>query len=233
MEGWRPGATRQEKDLVRQTKRTLLPPTGLPMEGNFPHNQIAGIDAMLRQLINSPTRSDLIVLPMPIRMAVRTVENMKRVVILGRGASGKSTLARRLGEITGLPVIELDKVFWQPGLLATPRDQWVAQQEKLTAEDGWIMDGDLGDYDAVEVRLRAADTVILLDFSLVRCAWRAVWRSRERAKFWRWLLAYRFQSRPILIQAIADHAPSAELRILRNPEALRKFVAEAGRGSPS
>src|SRR5882672_10846264 len=85
---------------------------------------------------------------------------MKRVVILGRGASGKSTLARRLGEITGLPVIELDKVFWRAGLLATPRDQWVVLQEKLVAEDGWIMDGDLGPYDAVEVRLRAADTII-------------------------------------------------------------------------
>jgi adenylate kinase family enzyme len=36
---------------------------------------------------------------------------MKRVVILGRGASGKTTLARRLGEITDLPVIELDRFF--------------------------------------------------------------------------------------------------------------------------
>jgi len=43
---------------------------------------------------------------------------------MGRGASGKSTLARRLGDITGLPVIEVDKIFWQPGLIATPRDQW-------------------------------------------------------------------------------------------------------------
>jgi len=42
---------------------------------------------------------------------------MKRVLILGRGASGKSTLARRLGEITGLPVVELDKAFWRPGSL--------------------------------------------------------------------------------------------------------------------
>jgi adenylate kinase family enzyme len=61
---------------------------------------------------------------------------MKRVVILGRGASGKSTLARCLGDITQLPVIELDKVFWRPGLAATPRDQWVIVQEKLVAEDG-------------------------------------------------------------------------------------------------
>ena len=50
----------------------------------------------------------------------RTMRSMKRVVIFGRGASGKSTLAKRLGEITGLPVVELDEIFWQPGLLATP-----------------------------------------------------------------------------------------------------------------
>ena len=42
---------------------------------------------------------------------------MQRVVILGRGGAGKSTLARRLGELVGLPVIELDKHFWQPGLV--------------------------------------------------------------------------------------------------------------------
>ncbi len=91
---------------------------------------------------------------------------MKRVVILGRGASGKSTLARRLGNITGLPVIEADKIFWQPGLVPTTREQWIAMQKGIAAEDRWIIDGDLGRYDAVEVRLRAADTIILLDFSL-------------------------------------------------------------------
>jgi tRNA A37 N6-isopentenylltransferase MiaA len=51
------------------------------------------------------------------------LENMQRVVIIGRGASGKSALAVELAKITGLPVIELDKIFWQPGLVATPRDQ--------------------------------------------------------------------------------------------------------------
>ena len=163
----------------------------------------------------------------------RKLENMKRVVIIGRGASGKSTLAKRLSEITGLPVIELDKIFWRPGLVATPRDQWVAVQEKLAGEDGWIMDGDLGPYDVIEVRLRAADTIIFLDFSLVCCAWRAIQRSRERADFWRWLLNYRRQSRPILMAAIANHAANAELRVFRDPEALRRFVADVARESRS
>jgi adenylate kinase family enzyme len=154
---------------------------------------------------------------------------MKRVVIIGRGASGKSTLARRLGDITGLPVTEIDKIFWQPGLVATPRDQWVVMQEKLVVKDRWIMEGDLGPYDAVEVRLRSADTIIFLDFSLVRCAWRAIRRSRERADFWHWLLAYRYQSRPILRAAIANYAPSAVLHVFRSPRALDRFVADATR----
>src|SRR5579872_5842061 len=95
---------------------------------------------------------------------------MRRVVILGAGASGKSTLAIRLGAITGLPVIELDKLFWQPGLAARPRDEWIELQERLVEESRWILDGDLGPYDCVEVRLKAVDTVIFLDFSFIRCA---------------------------------------------------------------
>ena len=152
------------------------------------------------------------------------------MVILGRGASGKSTLARSLGEITRLPVIELDKVFWQQGLVAMPRDQWIVIQQKLVSQDEWIMDGDLGPSDAIEVRLRAADTIIFLDFSLLRCAWRAVRRSRERADFWRWLITYRCRSRPLLMRAIASHAPTAELRVLRDPGAIKRFVAHSSIG---
>jgi adenylate kinase family enzyme len=154
---------------------------------------------------------------------------MKRVVILGRGASGKSILAKRIGEITGLPVVELDKVFWRPGLVATPRDEWVEAQALLAAKERWIMDGDLGRLDVVETRLRAAETVIVLDFSLARCAWRAIRRSRERADFWRWVIAYRWQSRPIILQAIANYAPIAELHIFRSPQALKRFVDNLAR----
>lgn len=151
---------------------------------------------------------------------------MQRVVILGRGASGKSTLAGRLGDVTGLPVVRLDDLFWQPDLVATPRPAWIARQEQLVRDDRWIMDGDLGRHDAVGVRLRRADTVILLDFSLSRCAWRAFRRSRERADFWRWLVQYRRRYRPRILGAIADYAPKADVRILRSPRAVRRFLSE-------
>jgi adenylate kinase family enzyme len=150
---------------------------------------------------------------------------VKRVLIWGRGGSGKSTLAAKLSEITGLPLIELDKVFWQRGLEAMPHVEWVKTQQRLVEQENWIMDGDLGDYDAVEVRSPAADTVIVLDFALLRCAWRALRRGRERSDFWRWLIAYRRRSLPVLRQAITKFAPHAELHLIRNPKELRRFLA--------
>jgi adenylate kinase family enzyme len=150
---------------------------------------------------------------------------VKRVIIVGPGAAGKSTLAVRLGDITRLPVIELDKLFWQPGLVAPPRDQWSAVQRDLTRQESWIMDGDLGPYDVLDIRLQAADTIVFLDFSPARCAWRAIRRSRERADFWRWLLAYRRQSRPLVMESIAAHAGEADIYILPTPRTVRRFLA--------
>lgn len=157
---------------------------------------------------------------------------MRRVIVIGPGAAGKSTLAVRLGEITGLPVIELDKLFWRSGLGATPRDQWAAIQRELASQESWIMDGDLGPYDIIEVRLQAADTVVFLDFSPLRCAWRAIRRSRERADFWRWLFSYRRRSRPLLLRAIAVHAGDAAIHVLRTPRAVRRFVVGVVPGMP-
>ncbi len=44
---------------------------------------------------------------------------MKRVAISGCGGTGKSTLARRLGKITGLPIYHLDSLYWKPGWVPT------------------------------------------------------------------------------------------------------------------
>jgi hypothetical protein len=46
-------------------------------------------------------------------------------------------------------------------------------------------------------------------------------------------MAYRRQSRPVLMQAIANHAPTAELRVFRDPGALRRFVADVAHESRS
>lgn len=148
---------------------------------------------------------------------------MRRVLVLGRGGAGKSAFARRLGALSGIPVVELDKVFWGPGLVGTPGPEWAEKQRELVAADAWILDGDLGPYDVLGVRLAEADTVVLLNLSLVRCAWRAVRRSRERWDFWVWLISYRWRHLPPLRRAIAES--EAELVELRTPRAVERFLS--------
>lgn len=67
---------------------------------------------------------------------------MERIMIIGCGGAGKSTLARQLGKITGFPVVHLDQIFWSPG-------NWNHLEieefdARLTAEvekEKWILDG--------------------------------------------------------------------------------------------
>jgi adenylate kinase family enzyme len=150
---------------------------------------------------------------------------MKRIIILGRGGAGKSTLAIQLSKLTDIPYVELDKHFWRKGLQPTPLNEWVKVQKRLASADKWIMDGDLGPYDALNVRLHYADTVLMLDFSFIRCAVRAIRRSHERFDFWWWVFTWRRKSRPKILNDIHSYAPRADVHIFRSPKELEKFIA--------
>jgi adenylate kinase family enzyme len=156
-------------------------------------------------------------------------DGVRKVVILGRGGAGKSALSRQLSDLTGIPAIELDALFWQPGPAPMDPSRWAACQYELIQCGSWILDGDLGPYDtALEARLRAADTIVVLDFTFLRCAWRTLRRGREQAEYWRWMRAYRRRSLPRVMRAINSQGPRARLYILRNPAMVQRFADEAG-----
>ncbi|MGH9225316.1 MAG: hypothetical protein ACRD2W_16385 [Acidimicrobiales bacterium] len=66
---------------------------------------------------------------------------MQRLVVLGRGAAGKSVLARELGTSADLPVVELDKEFWSADLQPMRLDLWRERLQTMVEEPRWIMDG--------------------------------------------------------------------------------------------
>lgn len=93
---------------------------------------------------------------------------MERVIIIGCGGAGKSTLARALGEKTGLPVVHLDQIWWAPGNwqhLEKPEfdRRLYAEMEKKK----WILDGNFNR--TIEPRLERCDTVIYLDMNRLTC----------------------------------------------------------------
>ena len=88
---------------------------------------------------------------------------MERIMIIGSGGSGKTTLARQLGEKTGLPVVHLDQIFWSPGNWKhLEREEFDALLQKELEKPQWILDGNYNR--TLEPRLERCDTVIYLDF---------------------------------------------------------------------
>ena len=92
---------------------------------------------------------------------------MERVLIIGCGGAGKSTLARQLGEKLNLPVVHLDSIFWLPGWVEMEKDEFDARIRTEMAKETWILDGNYNR--TLPERIARCDTIIYLDFSRTAC----------------------------------------------------------------
>lgn len=100
---------------------------------------------------------------------------MKRIAVFGNTGGGKSTLSKRLAELTGLPWVPLDSIQYQPGGGEVPHAEFKAAHEALLQQDQWIVDG-FGSMDTVWERLKVADTLVYLDLPL----WQHYWWATKR-----------------------------------------------------
>jgi adenylate kinase family enzyme len=98
----------------------------------------------------------------------------RRIVILGRAGSGKTTLARQLGRRTGATVIDLDAI-WRS---LSPKEDVPAFRRLMKdahAGEAWISDGNFAAV-TFDIRLPRADLIVWLDPPKLACAGRAIAR---------------------------------------------------------
>lgn len=100
-------------------------------------------------------------------MAMRDRDQpFRRITVLGSSGAGKSTLAVALRADTGLPVVHLDKEYWQPGWTEPDRDAWNARLAGLAAAPEWIIDGQYGSSLHARLTRRSGDLPRPADFGL-------------------------------------------------------------------
>jgi energy-coupling factor transporter ATP-binding protein EcfA2 len=108
-----------------------------------------------------------------------TLAGCKRIVIIGRTGSGKTTLARELAAALDVPHVELDALYFGPDFSTAPLSVLRERTSAAIAGDRWVTDGNKRAVrDLVWPR---ADTIIWLDYPLAVSFWRlgkrALWRT--------------------------------------------------------
>lgn len=98
-------------------------------------------------------------------------------MITGGSGSGKSRLARHLGDRLGLPVLHLDAAYWLPGWQARDKEEVGRELAGWIARPGWVIDGNYTSIPGLADRLARADTFIWLDLPLPLRYWRVTRRT--------------------------------------------------------
>ncbi len=143
--------------------------------------------------------------------------NFKKILIVGCGGAGKSTLAVEMGNKFKLPVVHLDKLHWLPNWEMRPSEEFDSLLEDQLKKDEWIIDGN---YDRTfELRLRYADLCIFLDYDTQLCIQSVIERvekykgtsrpdmtegCNEQAdeEFIEWIQTYKIDVRPRFIERL-------------------------------
>lgn len=164
---------------------------------------------------------------------------MERIVIIGCGGAGKSTLAQQLGKKLNIPVVHLDKIFWKPGWVEMDKDEFDELHCQELAKDKWIMDGNFNR--TMPERIARCDTVIYLDFSRFACIRGVVKRvlttygtvrpdmgegcpERIDFEFLKWVWNYNRDKRERNYRLL-NEASHAQTIILKNRRAVKQFLA--------
>ncbi len=90
-----------------------------------------------------------------------------RVLIVGCGGAGKSTLAVEMGKRFGLPVVHLDKLWWLHDWQNRSEHEFdILLADELMKND-WIIEGNF--FRTFGTRLKHADFCIFLDYDTELC----------------------------------------------------------------
>ena len=164
---------------------------------------------------------------------------MERIILIGCGGAGKSTLARQLGDKLNLPVIHLDKLFWKPGWVESTKEEIDAKILEEMQKPKWIMDGNYNR--TLPERIKYCDAVIYLDFSRLACLMGVLKRivttygtvradmgegcpERIDLDFLKWVWNFNKKHRERYYRLL-NEAEGVETIVLKNRRAVKKFLA--------
>ena len=99
---------------------------------------------------------------------------MQKIIVIGSPGAGKSTFARRLRDISGLPLYYLDMIYHRSDKTAVSREEFDEKLMRILETERWIIDGNYRR--TLKLRLEKCTDVFLFDLPADVCLKGAVAR---------------------------------------------------------
>lgn len=123
----------------------------------------------------------------------------QRIMVYGVTGSGKTTLAARLSNLSGVKWTSVDDLTWEPGWVEVPPDVQRAKFEAICGGEEWMLDTAYGKW--IDVPLARVQLIVALDYprllSLSRLLRRTLARVFDKHKIcngnietWRQMLSH-------------------------------------------
>jgi len=105
-----------------------------------------------------------------------------RIMVYGVTGSGKTTLARQIGERTGLPWHSVDDLTWEPGWVQVPVEEQRNRIQAICDQPAWVLDTAYGTWR--DIPLAKVELIVALDYprwlSFSRLLRRSILRSIDK-----------------------------------------------------
>jgi len=158
----------------------------------------------------------------------------RRFALIGLPGSGKSTFAVKLGKLLNISVHHLDKHMFEPNGKKRDKQDFLAMQKDLVAEDSWIIEG--CSFSTFEMRFARADVVIYFFLPRYVCFWRMLKRlfnydksfgglRKITAELVRYTWNFDREKRE-RIEELVKKYPALEYRIFRNQKQADLYLKE-------
>lgn len=159
---------------------------------------------------------------------------MKKIIIIGCPGAGKSTFARKLKDLTGLPLYYLDMLWHKPDQTNIPKEEFDAHIREILEKDRWIIDGNY--QRTLEMRLQKCDTVFLLDYPLEIClagAQSRIGKKREDLpwietefdeEFKQWILDFSENQLPPIYDLLDKYRAGRDIIIFKSRQEAEEYL---------
>lgn len=159
---------------------------------------------------------------------------MERIIIIGCPGSGKSTFARRLRDVTRLPLYYLDLIWHNADRTTVSKDFFDKQLIQIMENPRWIIDGNF--CRTLEMRLEKCDTVFLLDYDLDVCLLGVEsrigkkredmpWIEEEFDKdFKEYIMGFKSDRLPSIYESLKKYQKKVKVYIFKNRDETEEFL---------